>query len=212
MRHPGKDLPRRPRRGILDEKPREGPPTEARCGTLHEGPRKRPPTEAPRGSQDLPRRPRCPRQRLAKPGTSQAFQRTRSWGTSPMHTSLASDAAIGPRRTSRPAGRSGQGKNRALASAATPPIPHGSSSVSNRGTPDTGRTPVVPAGHTGQPRQRQGTLASPTVAGRHGVRMVWARTGAATTLAAITPDQPKCSRCFARGTSPPTSVSSGSAD
>ena len=104
MRHPGKDLPRRPRRGILDEKPRERPPTEARCGTLHEGPRKRPPTEAPRGSQDLPRRPRCPRQRLAKPGTSQAFQRTRSWGTSPMHTSLASDAAIGRALESLPGG------------------------------------------------------------------------------------------------------------
>ena len=38
---------------------------------------------------------------------------------------------------------------------------------------------------------------------------VWARTGAATPLAAVTPDQPKCSRCFTRDVSPPTSVSSG---
>jgi hypothetical protein len=41
---------------------------------------------------------------LAKPGTSQAFQRTRSWGTSPMHTSLASDAAIGRALESLPGG------------------------------------------------------------------------------------------------------------
>ena len=40
---------------------------------------------------------------------------------------------------------------------------------------------------------------------------VWARTGAATPLAAVTPDQPKCSRCFTRDVSPPTSVSSDNA-
>ena len=36
-------------------------------------------------------------------------------------------------------------------------------------------------------------------------------TTAATPLAAVTPDQPKCSRCFTRDVSPPTSVSSDNA-
>jgi hypothetical protein len=204
-------------------KPRERPPTEARCGTLHEGPGKDFPRRPQRGSQDLPRRPRCPRQRLAKPGTSQAFQTTRSRGTSPMHTSLASDAATGHSSsailgyiadahvsTLRPSPAKlpqdepwspsvDRVRHAALASAATLPVPQAVTAPSATAAPSTPGGPrssrlFIQASHaSGKVHEVHKGWPGLTACG-----WVWARTGTAIPLSVLTPDLPKCSRCFAR--------------
>ena len=184
---------------------------------------------------------------FGKPGTSQAFQTTRSRGTSPMHTSLASDAATGHSSSAilgyiadahvstlssiaceaatgraleslRGELRALQGevdrvRHAALASAATLPVPQAVTAPSATAAPSTPGGPrssrlFIQASHaSGKVHEVHKRLPGLTACG-----WVWARTGAATPLRVLTTDLPKGSRCFARGTLPPTSGRSNSAD